>query len=253
MNKQHWIFLSPHLDDVALSCGGLVSDITRSGHRVEVWTFMAGLPDDGNYSAFAQLIQAAWGVSGRDALLTRRAEDRAACAVLGAEVRHCDWLDAIYRRDAQTGEPVVNDLAALFSQAPEPDLVAEIAAMLAREVPEGAHLVMPVGLGGHVDHQAVVAAGERSGRVDFYYADYPYVLEHFDNSNFQAQAWQSVPQPLDEKALLAWQESVLCHSSQLSTFWRDETETRLALRNYLAGGGGRLWVKTRLDRNPPHR
>lgn len=250
MESKHWIFLSPHLDDVALSCGALAWDLARAGDRVEVWTLMAGLPTDEDISPFAQQIEANWGISGKEAIAARRSEDLAACAILGVTARHFDWLDVIYRRDADTGAPTVNDEAELFSGRPEDSLVDEITAMLTTELPAGAQLVMPIGLGNHVDHQAVVRAGERSGRVVYHYADYPYVLKDYDSPAFAAHLWQSIPRRLGEDALQAWQAAVLSYTSQLSTFWRDNSETRLGLRNYLAGGGGRLWEKTRLDSHP---
>ena len=241
MEKHDWIFISPHLDDVALSCGGLVWDLVRAGHSVSVWTLVAGLPSDEDYSPFAQQIHSAWGVAGAEAFRVRREEDRAACAVMGAQVRHFDWLDAIYRRDSHTGEPIVNNDEQLFSNPPEESLVSALTAFLSTALPQQARLVFPIGLGGHVDHQAVVQAGKRIGRAALYYADYPYVLKQFDTPDFRTGMWKKRPHHLDEAALDAWCEAVLCHTSQLSMFWRDEDETRLALRNYLAGGGGRLW------------
>ena len=243
MENQTWIFISPHLDDVVLSCGGLVYDLVRAGHAVSVWTLVAGLPTDDNYSPFAHKIHGEWGVAGAEAFQARRAEDQAACTVLGAEVRHFNFLDVIYRQDPQTGEPMVNNNQELFSKPPEENLVEEITTMLTEALPPQAHLVFPIGLGGHVDHQAVVQAGERIGRDRLYYADYPYVLKQFDTPDFRAGTWMKRPYHLDEAALEAWCEAVLCYASQVSMFWRDADETRLALRNYLAGGGGRLWKK----------
>ena len=243
MSRQHWIFISPHLDDVALSCGGLLWDLAQAGHMVEVWTLMAGLPPDDNFSPFAEVIHYEWGLSGAAAFRARREEDHHACAILGVKARHFDWQDAIYRRDPHSGVPVVVDIDTLFSASPEPELVANIAAVLREDVPEGACLVLPMGLGGHIDHRAVVLAGEQVREIEYYYADYPYILENFDHPSFADVKWKSILHPLGQDALDAWCEAVLCHRSQLSTFWRDETETRLALRNYLAGGGGRLWKR----------
>jgi LmbE family N-acetylglucosaminyl deacetylase len=253
MDNQTWIFLSPHLDDVALSCGGLVWDLTQKGHTVAIWTLIAGIPIDEIYSPLAEAIHYEWGLSGAAAFRARREEDHAACGVMGAELRHFDWLDAIYRRDTQTGEPIVPDFETLFSGPPEADLVEDIVAILREELPEGPQLVFPIGLGGHIDHQAVVRAGARVGGVAYYYADYPYIIENFDSPSFTGNQWKTVPHSLGQDALEAWCEAVLCYRSQLSSFWRDDAETRLALRNYLAGGGGRLWVKSNLDRIPPHR
>lgn len=241
MNTHHWIFISPHLDDVVLSCGGLVWDLAQGGHRVEVLTLFAGIPVGEEFSVFAQFIHQEWGLPGAAVFRARRQEDQAACAVLGVDFRHYDWQDAIYRRDPHTGEFMVNDDEALFGKSPEPALVDEITNFMKETLPEDARIGLPIGLGGHIDHRAVVMAGERIGRVDYHYADYPYVLTNFDAPGFSENRLKRVSHFLSQDALHAWQEAVLCYTSQLSGFWRDEEETRLSLRNYLAGGGGGLW------------
>ncbi|MCB2214017.1 PIG-L family deacetylase [bacterium] len=243
MTDNHWIFISPHLDDVALSCGGLVWDLAQGGDCVEIWSVFAGEPPEGPYSAFAEENHQRWGRSGREAMILRWEEDRAACTVLGAAQRHLDFPDAIYRSDPKTGKPVVNNNDELFGKQPEAWLVQAIAARLAGELPAGAQVVFPLGLGGHIDHRAVVAAGRRLGRTSAWYADYPYILKHYVSPLLTEVGLIRQPRPLDEDALAAWQDAVLCYASQIGDFWRDAEETRLALRNYMAGGGGRLWVR----------
>lgn len=241
MDTKHWIFISPHFDDVALSCGGLVWYLTQQSHLVEVWTLMAGLPPDGPYSDLAKQNHLAWGMSGERAIRMRKAEDHAACEVLGAQARHFNWQDAIYRFDPASGDALVNSDESLFSKQPEAKLVEEIFMMLEKEIPGEAELVLPMGIGNHIDHRAVSLAGEKLGRTDYFYVDYPYILENFDASHFKEGSWTKWPSVLNQEALKNWQDAVLCYASQLSAFWRDKAETRLALRNYLAGGGGRLW------------
>jgi len=243
MSREYWIFLSPHYDDVALSCGGLVWDIVNNGGHVQIWTIMAGYPPDENYSPFAQQNHRTWGKSGRDAIDMRREEDKAACDILGAIPRHFGWPDVIYRKNEDSGVPVVNSDEELFNNPPQPSLVDDIVDHLTKQIPSAAALVVPMGLGGHLDHRAVVQAGERLPRVDFYYADYPYILKSFDSPTLVEDKFQKIPQFLSKEALEAWQESILCYRSQLSWFWRDDDEERLSLRNYLAGGGGRFWEK----------
>jgi len=242
MDKHQWIFISPHLDDVALSCGGLVWDLAHQGHDVEIWTLIAGLPTDGDYSSFAQKNHLAWGISGKAAILTRRNEDHNACGFLSAHPSHFDWPDAIYRVDL-AGDPFINNNVELFGKAPEGWLVDEISDLFITRIPKNAQVVLPMGLGGHIDHRAVVQAGIALRKTPFYYRDYPYILNNFDPSKFHSRNWTRIPHDLDEEALCAWQESVLCYTSQISYFWDDQVEARLALRNYLAGGGGRLWLK----------
>jgi LmbE family N-acetylglucosaminyl deacetylase len=243
MDKKHWIFLSPHFDDVALSCGGLVWDMVNQGNQVEVWTIMGGHPPNENFSDFARDIHQLWGNSGREAIDMRREEDRAACGILGAVPRYFDWPDVIYRRQPVLGTPVVNNDDELFHETPEPAVIEDITVKITKQLPQGINLVLPMGLGGHLDHRAVVQVGARLTQDHFYYADYPYILNNFDSPILTENRFQNNSQHLSQQALHAWQEAVLCYRSQLSTFWRDDEEARLALRNYLAGGGGRLWMK----------
>ena len=179
MNPQHWIFLSPHLDDVTLSCGALIRDLTSQGQRVEIWTLMAGIPKDENFSVFAQQMHQIWGMTGKEVVSRRQAEDRAACEVLGAQHRHLAYLDVIYRYDTVSGAPLVNNDDELFGKTPEKQLVNAIVRKLQDEIPADAQVVLPMGLGNHVDHQAVAQAGEVLKRRR-YYADYPYVLKSYD-------------------------------------------------------------------------
>lgn len=243
MSNNHWIFISPHFDDVALSCGGLVWSLTQQSQIVEIWTLMAGFPPDENLTPFAVELHRTWGASGAEVIRLRMAEDRAACQVLGAIPRHFHWQDAIYRRDHHSGEPIVNDNHTLFNKPSEPTLIAEITATLQQELPAAAQLVFPISLGNHIDHKVTWQVSQRFKQPVQYYADYPYILHNFEALNNPDIQWEAQPYNFSEAALEKWQEAVLCYASQLSSFWRDENEARLALRNYLTGGGGRLWHK----------
>jgi LmbE family N-acetylglucosaminyl deacetylase len=243
MEIDHWIFISPHLDDVVLSCGGLVWSLTQAGQQVSIWTILAGDPPDEDYSAFARENHAAWGKSGAEAIAMRRAEDEAACKRLGSAPRHFDLPDVIYRRHPQSGEPVVHNNDELFGLSPEPQMVSRVAALLASEVPPEAKLVLPIGLGGHIDHHLVASAGEKFHKTAAFYLDYPYILKDYNAAILKAGNLQKIETPLYEDSLAAWQDAVLCYPSQIGGFWRNAEETRLAYRNFMAGGGGRLWVK----------
>ena len=101
-----WIYLSPHLDDIAFSAGGLIYDQVRAGIPVEIWTLMCGFPPgpESAISPFAQLLHFQWGFSSaEETIRLRRAEDKNAIASLGAVPVHFDFLDCIYRR-GPTGE-----------------------------------------------------------------------------------------------------------------------------------------------------
>ena len=92
----NWIYLSPHLDDVAYSCGGLVWSQTSAGDAASIWTVCAGDPPDTDLSPHAATIHARWDL-GEDVIAKRRLEDIEACRIMGASQRHFYIPDAIYR------------------------------------------------------------------------------------------------------------------------------------------------------------
>ena len=249
MNQQHWIFISPHLDDVALSCGGLVWDLVQQGQQVEIWTLMAGFPSGDDFSDFAQQNHLAWGMSGEAAIRMRRAEDTTACGILGAHHRHFNWPDAIYRHDPATGEPIVTSNETLFGTQPEGWLVDAIAETLQQEIPGGSFVVFPLGIGGHVDHRAATRVAQSMPHKCYFYADYPYILKRPDWPDRQQKDLVKISHILNEDALQRWIKAVLSYPSQTGGFWEEEERVRLAYRNYLAGGGGRLWQKAETPEN----
>ena len=127
-NEYDWIYLSPHLDDVALSCGGQIFMATARGERVLIVTITAGDPV-APVSEYAASLHTRWEVI--DATEARRQEDLAACAILGAEALHWHLPDCIYRVGSD-GKPFYLSDADIFGAvAPEEmALVDELAAQI---------------------------------------------------------------------------------------------------------------------------
>ncbi len=239
-----WIYLSPHFDDVALSCGGLVWEQASAGERVEVWTICAGSPPPGSLSPFAEALHQRW-ETGLLAAGQRQEEDLRSVEILGAGCRRFSLPDCIYRR-APDGRFLYASEEALFGPV-DPDeaglvgrLAAELSALLK---PGSARLVCPLALGHHVDHQLTRAAAEKTGTPLWYYADYPYVLkERARLEELQGQGWKSRRFPVSEAGLQAWISSIEAHTSQISTFWPDLEAMRSAMRTYWEENRGvRLW------------
>jgi LmbE family N-acetylglucosaminyl deacetylase len=100
------IYLSPHLDDAALSCGGQIYRLAKEGRHVLIVTLMAGdPPPDGVLSDFARSLHGRWELA-ESAEAARRREDEAAGQILGAEILHWPIPDCIYRAHPHTGEPL---------------------------------------------------------------------------------------------------------------------------------------------------
>ncbi|MEM9553010.1 MAG: PIG-L family deacetylase [Acidobacteriota bacterium] len=261
------LVLSPHLDDAALSCGGQIHRMARTGGRVVVLTVFAGGPSDDPCSAvtdrdaspaavaFHALIgleAGEAGVAAADAAVAaRRAEDRVACEILGAEGVRWRRLDAVYRRHPDGPLP---SLAALFDRARPVDeaLVAALAADL-RALPPLRRLLVPLGVGGHLDHRTVRAAAERAFPPSSlrYYEDLPYARSrrarwHALGLSFLGELierplgpWRSEPAPWAEIDLEAKIAAVAAYASQVEPLFGsaermahtlDTVAERLAIR-----------------------
>jgi LmbE family N-acetylglucosaminyl deacetylase len=240
-----WVYLSPHLDDAALSCGGLIWQQVQAGDPVQVWTVFAGEPPPGPLSLFAQVLHKRWGFTHECAVAERRREDIRAMQVLGASIQHFAVPDAVYRRHPKTNEvlyhtwdDVINGIA-----PGEEYLVDRLVIDLARLLPASATLMVPLTLGNHIDHLLTRVAAEQLHRPIRYYLDFPYVEEYAGEiPSLVPEGYQRKIHPITARGLAFWQDSVAAYASQLSSFWNDEGEMREAIvRHCEKFGGTTLW------------
>lgn len=258
-----WIYLSPHFDDAALSCGGLIWMQRQAGENVAIWTMCAGPIPPGPLSPFATQLHRRWEASlevsagsegdiGSRMVELRRAEDLASCHLLTASQRHFDLPDCIYRFTEETPgvrAHLYESRAALFGPVhpSETRLIGRLSNELDRSIWEGTQLVCPLGLGNHVDHQLTRMAAESLGRMLWYYADFPYTrAEGRQLTRLAEEGWTTITHSISPDGLAAWQESIAVHRTQISTFWADAAEMYLEVQRYAqANGGVRLWKRGR--------
>lgn len=236
-----WVYLSPHLDDVVYSCGGLIWEQVHSGAQVEVWTVCAG-DAGGPLSDYARSLHIRWG-TGMEAVAVRRAEDLEACRKLGVTARHFSIPDCIYRRLPDSGAPVVKSDADLFSplKTGERYLVEELADQLKRSLSPPVNVVCPLAVGGHMDHRLTRMAAEAVKTPLWFYADYPYIMRaEEDLNNYLNPEWKTSHFQITEPALSAWQEGVAAYRTQISTFWGGIEELKNAIREYWLGPNSHL-------------
>ncbi len=242
------LYLSPHLDDAVLSCGGLIHRQAQRGERVIVLTICAGQAPSGPLSPFAEELHARWGLSAAEAVLARREEDRRAVQVLGAEAVHLDVPDCIYRRHPGSGQPLYPTGAAIMGALSPHDeaLVQRLAEDLPAHAGPGVEVYAPLGIGGHVDHQLARRAAESSGLRLTFVEDYPYAGQAQDDAEWAGLRAGLAPaaEPLDEGDLDAQCRAILAYESQISTFWPDEAALRAAVSGFFGRRGRpavRLW------------
>jgi LmbE family N-acetylglucosaminyl deacetylase len=245
-DEMTWIYLSPHFDDVAFSCGGLLWEQAQQGESVSIWSVCAGETPSGELSPFARGLHERWEL-GENASSRRRGEDQKSAHRLGASYRYFSVPDCIYRRDPGTGEFMYAFEAALNGALLPGDLqvIRTLTVELSDSLPHEAILVCPLGLGNHVDHQLTRRAAEGLERDLYYYADFPYVLKNKNHLEQMAGAgWISQVFPVSPYGLTAWMDSISVHASQISTFWETDLAMRQAVVDYHDTNGGiRLWKK----------
>ncbi|MCP4425217.1 MAG: hypothetical protein GY803_12040 [Chloroflexi bacterium] len=237
------IYLAPHLDDAALSCGGQIFAQTAVGKSILIVTVMAGDPPEGAMSDFIAELHERWELA-VDAVAARRAEDASACRALGADYAHWMTPDCIYRQNPETREmlyPTWED--AISSIHPvETALVDETAQKIA-ELPDHDRMVVPLAVGRHVDHQITQLAAKRAlGANLVYYEDYPYVAEDGTLDKVIDERWQAEIIPLRARAIAARVKAIAAFASQMSTFFDDHNDLTQQINAYVKQiGGERLW------------
>ncbi len=260
------LYVSPHLDDAVLSCGGMIARTRRGAGRAVVLTVFASGPRGGKLTPYAARYHAKCGIAD---LWTRRWEDIEACELLGAELIHLQFPEILYRRDHH-GRPRCRSRHELFSQLRPDDtaVVAEVTSALAHWIRRlsPATVYGPVGLGEHVDHVATNAAlrqaisdlGADAPRL-LLYEEMPYAaLNQASTANTAAalRHLKSTATPnthrLTEEDWAHKIRAIEAYRSQLPSIWHG-TDWRAELRAYaqqlVPGGlGEQTWTPT-LDRS----
>jgi LmbE family N-acetylglucosaminyl deacetylase len=242
------IYLSPHLDDVALSCGGQIHAQTSAGKSVLIVTIMAGDPIPAPITEFARSLHQRWCLVDKT-VAGRRQEDQVACQILGADFIHWEIPDCIYRTHPVSARALYVQREDIFGsvQAVEQQL-ADILAQRLVDLPRRGKLIVPLTVGHHVDHQITRAAAERSTEKALtYYEEYPYVCSEGALAAVilkKKECWQSQVIPLEKRDLRAKIESVAAYASQLSTFFEHRADLEEQIKEYARlVGGERLWFQ----------
>ena len=229
---QWHVFVSPHYDDIALSCGGTVALLARAGREVMI-PVVFGAPPAAPFTPFAAAQHARWGVTADTVLATRQAEEARAAALLGATSAPLRYADAIYR-----GERYLDD-AQLFGDIARDE--AALPAAIALDLTSfgtgrGTRYYVPLGVGQHVDHQLCFEAGRalaRHGHEVWCYEDQPYAVAP-EATGKRLAALIALPDPPRLSDVVAvpvagtWEtklESIFAYSSQVPNIFRRVSPT----------------------------
>lgn len=220
-------FLSPHYDDVSISCGGTAALLAAHDLAPEVVIVFSEDQPEGPKTAFANEQHARWNLTDETVRLGRQREESAAATILGTVVRLLPFADAIYRgdrylNDEQLFGPITED---------EADLPLKIATSLGLDGPpdSSVRIYAPLGFGNHVDHQHVFAAAKaaaKSGWDVWFYEDLPYGLEAaVREARFEELKRRNVEIEIVSlvDVTASWRrklDAIMCYASQLDVIFR---------------------------------
>ncbi len=221
MDDTTYVFISPHLDDAVLSCGGLIHQLAARGRQVKIVTVATA--DDGSElppSWLAQRNLRSWGGQ-KNIFAVRRSEDVHAARRLGAEVVHLGFLDCMYRRDTRQmplySKSVTDVQVDPFDWESFTSLLESALGTLFNQLlPRELRVFCPLALGNHVDHvlvrrvvEALIPAQQR-----IYYEDFPYAMG-VRHPNGEACGLSPFTVPLSSADVKARVEACACYTSQL--------------------------------------
>jgi LmbE family N-acetylglucosaminyl deacetylase len=234
------VYLQPHFDDIALSCGGTAALQSATGQRALIVTAFGGVPTAGiRLSPLAQQNhqRMGLGLDAAEAVRTRRREDAAAADKLAADTLWLDYVDAMYRGTPafyQTEEslfgavnggdqPLDEQLAAIFLNIHER---APLAAMYA-----------PLGIGHHVDHQLCCSAADRLAQRKLnvkFYEDFPYVVQPSALETRQRELGIPMePELVEVSGMMPTKlGAILAYTSQIPHLFGSEERMRQMLAKY---------------------
>jgi LmbE family N-acetylglucosaminyl deacetylase len=238
-----YIYLSPHLDDAALSAGGWIYDQTQKGNTVEIWTIMCGFPPTTELSDYAQYLHQQWGMgSAQEVVSGRKKEDINAANILGATTQHFDFLDCIYRRD-KNGNWIYSTIF-VEPDLSESDLPQQIADEISKRLKPDDKLVAQFGIGKHVDHVTVRHAAELIGKPLLYVADIPYLFNTPEHLTEHLVGMKEKVEMVGDAGVRSWGEAVLAYESQISALFKSPEEAKRQIEEYCATNHGiKFWSR----------
>lgn len=189
--KKPCYFISPHLDDAALSCGGLLAELSTKTDVTVITVFTTARPSHYTLSAKKALKDSSYATASK-LYKARREEDIKAFEDLPITLTHLNEEESLYRLKAHP-----SDLESLIGQfipefvhvyptyalhiakgkisSDDQPLIERISDKLKTLIPEGSVVFAPEGIGNHIDH-LVVKNSVKNVFEPVLWLDQPYLI-----------------------------------------------------------------------------
>lgn len=204
-NNKTCIFVSPHLDDAALSCGGLISYLANKVDVFVITVFTKAGNNKHSLSALAYVKKCGYKISEIDKFYSdRRKEDRKTFARFMIETKHLGFLDALWRK--RNNICLVNKILSLLLSEFEliypthrlhiakgvvhkedAQTVRSLRAKLKNITTKNSVVFCPLAIGKHVDHVVVREVCQDLRLPIIFWSDYNYNLYHKPDKNFLSE------------------------------------------------------------------
>lgn len=213
------LFFSPHLDDVAISCGELLAAMSEKNIKTEVITFFSGInftkelgKDAISYHDLCDL--------GSFPIIYRKMEDERAMKILKTDYIQLDFLECLYRKSC-CGEYIYETIYDEVNYQLDENIIDQMNYFIDSYVDlEKDILVFPLGIGGHIDHKILNNIGRelclKGGEV-YFYRDVPYLKEELLDEYFIEL--DEILIPISYRNLYSKIAATFCYNSQIDLLW----------------------------------
>jgi len=183
--KRHCVFISPHLDDVALSCAALIQQLSGKTPITIVNVFTAADTQPYTFSARKFLSQSGKFFDALQVFEERVREDQKVLNQFKVTVVNLGLVDALFRKRSARSSlgrfiPEINHLYPTYrwhilnSINPHDSALQQLESALQRWNNSRTVVFAPYGIGNHVDHQLARQVCQQVFSEVVLYSDFPY-------------------------------------------------------------------------------
>lgn len=185
-NVNSFVFISPHLDDVVLSCSQLILYLTNLGKKVIVVTLFTRAQTDTISPQANRLLHGCNYKNSEKLYFDLRSEDKKALEYLGAESMHLGFIDAAWR--SVNGKLVYPNEKEQFSgkiSSQDSSLVKDLQKIIVDILMDMHDVVVlgPLAIGGHADHVIANRLVNKLNTTKSFWEDFPYNVDEINRHN----------------------------------------------------------------------